>query len=981
MTSATTFTFGGAAHRSEVAKGKPAIDPDRLRLPNEEAKVSRRMLRREARAAAATGGARPLSAEVDQTGQSAAVARERFDALFPGGRTAAHEKAGRDLWYLLVDVFGTNDSLPFERPMLMAEVLSRFSRRNPLEAARLLADLQGGHASDASFEVERTLARSLGPGIACLWQLQPPHLRDGAYPDPTLEAIRKTAFRQRVLAADVLCNALPPRLRPGTMADCMTVAREVAAARRSPPENRLGMSIQASILMDEPIVPDALLAADALWNDAGAALPPAQQQAYFAFRNGIVTEHQLQKTTERLYKLNTYMERAGQHGKDRFVGSIKRGFGTDKSPFNPLMKLGTAGSKTRHPEDDLALRTLAMDGVVEQLNAQLAALPLHRRPDDATLHKSITVAIIRNWKMAVVRDGWKGPLRVHGEFRRRVAHDVSVQLGVPALVVMERPELKRLHELDVDVLDRIVRREGIDTNAAANQSGKTLATAMTDFRGLRNRGDTTIRHPTREQVRATFRQAINDTRMTYNVRFTVASNTGVDFSPVSLALGATNLVGLPGLGVGPSVSLAGTKSVQIGGGSNVHGGEIFVGAGPGASAGAALSASLGYKLADYLNVGPSAGLGVQADTAHWDAAVVRTRMDTIGSTDPNAWRDKLLDVYDVMTLGADGNAPQDARSMWNAMAGRFHKDPNVSVGAHDFDQQGLGVSGQLGVSARLGDGTGPTAGPGASVGFGKNIQSKTRRHDESGARQVQLNANSAGHNFSASAGFTGAAPGIKPGQLGHNAGDFGKAQGIGLPSANLGTVNVSVMRGGAGVTFRMVSDGGRVDADYSVKDTEFAKAKHFAQHIDAGRAEWVAALGGGPEAQRRLDEFLTQLLRDDKRGNVTYGERRRLTTEAARSVDYYRALAVTFTPPDRPPTDREAAQIRRLDGEVTRVLGNPANWDPRSLWALDLNLESRTKGPRLVLAVQHTERVEASRQRAALIAQEAPARNLVHTYF
>jgi hypothetical protein len=963
-TTSTPFSVSTSQGSKDI-QGKRNLAAGELRTATQSGKETK-IDRRQNRTGEMVNGQHPQNqTPYAGTGRDAVhdALRGMFDS--PPQGTAETEQRREDLLNQL-DGFCSQDSTPYARPLLIGKVISHLTR-DPDEARALLTELHNPDATGEAFFAQLALMRCHGPGFDAMAACQPiPNLSQG----PFEAAIQNEAFRQKLTAAHALCDLLPLQLRPQSMAQCLALAEEASQPPREG-EGEAPASEAANIVRNHPIVVEALRCASMLMADPLAMPPTEMKTAYLAFRNGIRTAEDLTRTANRLHKVNTYIDRATEHGKPAFGNGLKRRvLGTQKNPLKALVKLGTAGSKTRHPEDDLAKRTVAMDAAIDALNAQLADLPESERTSDMAQHKSIMTAVIRQWKSHIVSKGWKDTLHVDRGMRRAIAEDVARQLGLNVRDVLSRPELHHMSDLTVATLAHWVQHEALDVPPQA----------MADFAKLDQRGDVFINHPDRAQVRQLLREGIQDTRQTYNVNFSSTTARGVVAS-VADVIGATSLAGMPVLYAGPGLTALRTNAADIRGGSNVHGGLIGVNTTQGGSGALSATVGFGWKVLEFLNVGPSAtGTPIKIDHASSDGVAVRTRMNPIGSDDPDAWRTKLLEIYDTITdepAGEPTDAPQDgAIAMWDRLAELVFKDPNVSIQSQTIKQTNIGGVGSAGVSATV-DPTGSGAfkvGPNTGVSFQKTYLAKTRGEDQGGqSRVATLHAASAGHGWAGTAGLFASAPPVT-GPFAGSGGHFGETQQLTMPSGAL-TSSAGFGRNAAGATVRLVEDQGRLQPDYCVIDTEIGHAKDFAKYIDSQRAVWLAGLGGGAQAEAQLDEFLTHIVNDEVTGNMTYGERRRLTPQAGQKIDNLKAQIAAVELLTNP-TPEEKAEIKSLKGEVTRVINDAGSWDPRSLWALGLNTEQKTTGLNLILAANRTYAVTAPRQNAVLVATHATNREI-----
>ena len=491
-----TVFFNGLVQQGDTARGLRLPADDHPRHPGAPPTVpampAAAIVRRTGRAIAATGGAAvPQGAADDSASQRSRASielRQRFSG--PG----AGPLVGR-----LLALAGA-PPLPYEAAMLTGTLLARMSHGDAGVATRLLDGLASAEPVGAAYALQRALARCGGPGIDCLLALHPLPPLPAQAAGPVLDAVRREAYAARWRAADAIHQRLPPSAQPGSLAECVR-----RAARADP------------ALAAHPLLADGLACAQRLVDDPAADAPPAERIAYLALRNGITTPDRLEAAQARLFKINTYIERASETGAARAVHAVQRVFGYRKSPLHALTQLGSAQSKNRHPEDDLASRTSALDAFAARLDQALVGQPQGTAPDDATLRRAIRVGVVRHWKRQIVDRGWRDQLPVGRAVRAAIAREVAGRLGCRPSLVAAHAALGGLRCLRADTLAQWSRQEAIDTETpVAADDPRSYATALAGFLALQHDGDTVFRRPTVAQTRQCLRDAIADTRQTYS---------------------------------------------------------------------------------------------------------------------------------------------------------------------------------------------------------------------------------------------------------------------------------------------------------------------------------------------------------------------------------------------------------------------------------------------------------------------------------
>ncbi|MBW0447191.1 hypothetical protein EN871_24110 [bacterium M00.F.Ca.ET.228.01.1.1] len=863
-----------------------------------------------------------------------------------------------------------------------------------LRGAGQLLEVEGG-----AFELARRLAAS-SLGFGALHALRGDLAVDA---DPVKRAIREDATKLALRAANALIAALPEgRPAPQSLDEVVALAI-TALPEHERPTGITQAPAQQHMNGDVGVPAKALLAAVQLAEDPAAEPELHLKSAYLAWRCGFTHEGPgtpLAHAQHRLFKLSRYARRASQPG---MFANLRRAFGFNKSPMSALA-LGTGGASLRQPEDDL----LKAD-VIWQLGGAFAGRAQSRgeRPAGARLADAVHAATLELWYQRIAHKGWRDKTSVSTSMRHSIAARAAVIAGATETEVKLSPEYAALKSRAGSALTVAVLESWIDRLAAAQPQGDTTSTttadhaenppppheaeasaaasqaaqlkaALKNLATLERNGEVSPDPSTPQTVLEHFRRVITEPRMTYDVRLSDGGQFGVNTS-------VTELLNLPGASklpfvlAGPDVKLIHGRHAMINGGSSANHGQLFIGSDRRWASHAGVSAASGVNLFNktFQAIGSAQVLPAVFDLSQPKGVMVRARLQPTGTPpagqqpagEPDPWRAKLLGVIDAATAsGPNGALPNDAGSMWDAIAHAFYKDPDVSVNWLESKGQSLSTTANASAGVRV-EHDGYKFGPSGQLGGTRTWFTRTRRQEQNGSLKAAFVGSSNARMAGASATLVA---GLAP--QGAFSDETGHVKSVVLPNVSIVGFGTTVLQSETGSTWRIAEEDGHIDASLSYRDTTFTSVKEFKRFVDSRRASWDDAYHRQPAGAAQpepIDEYLARVEQDATRGNQLYAERVWLKPDVARQINILRELRDAVVPPGVKPGERELAQIDRRNAQIAGLLHADESWDKRFLYSLEINGATRAVGPTFLATAQRVTEVSHPRQLSVLRVERA----------
>lgn len=934
-------------------------------------------------------GARPPSALASKIRSTADVYAGGVPKPAPDVGHALRERASAEA--AIVDLFSPPGGMPPLVSNRLADVLAYADlQRAPDALATRLGELAGAHdahlihtmsvawaladvtAGDATrataaldalgdadapreakadaFALQRNLART-SLGFEALQALVPDLLPPDNEP---LDALtRREAAMHTLRAADAVMAQLPAAAsQPVELSEVLDWAHALLPEQLRPAGYHALSSRGFPVSKSDLLAAKALVCAHKLQTDPQAMPSLPLRAAYLAWRNGYTSEGKgsdLEKTQSRLFKLTTYADRATGKGGKSF---LQRVFGYGKSPLSAL-PLGTAGARLRNPEEDF--KTLdVVDAMVARLNAQIGrrmqAEGGSRDGLRLVVPKAVRVAAACRFKEAIGLKGWRDQVKVGSTMRRQIAQDAAQALGVDVDTIRRDPAFKALHTLNADTLRAWAEEERLDAGPETE-----LGQQLDRLGQLHNNGDHFPKNATPDQVLDVLRDVTAHARSTFDVRYSDGGIHGINgtiSSLVNKTASGVSLVSGPVALAGPDVKLLRGRQAMVNVGSSSHGGTLFVGTDTRSAVHAGVAAAAAWSPAAGA-VSATVGLQVlpfMQERSAPKGVMIRTRMQNLGPAVPTGdptglnnepWRGKMLEVFDaVARSGPENRMPLHKEQMWEAMAEKFFKDPDVSI--NWMQTQTVNTSSAITLSGGVRGvfGGGHKAGLVTGAGVSHSWANKMNREDTLGATKVQTVAHSSASGAAASAGLVF---GSKP--LGNFSQTPGHVGQVVLPNVPLVGANVSLLTSSTGVVLRMAEDGGRILPDATFRDIEFTKVGDYLKYVDSRNDSWRnSAAAEGVDGQQVLNKYLTEVKGNADRGNAIFAERQRMAPEAARVIDELREARTRLTPQGRPPSAAEQAGIDGLNANIAAVINDEASWRNRFLFVMEANTRQRTTG-------------------------------------
>ncbi len=946
-------------------------------------------------------------------------------------RDAAQQMADQ-LTERLMQLAGHADNPQLIQPLSVALTLAPLVA-NDAERARAALDVLGGaQGSDATLADAFALQRSLATtslGFDALQALMPAaaHADDAPHAE-----IRRDATMQALRAADTLVKRLPAGApAPTSLQEVLTMAAAMLPAEPGQPGASPRPRDRRQVLpRGDLLAAKALVCAAELQANPQAMPASPLREAYFDWRNGFPTEGRgsdLEKAKARLFKLNTYGQRAASADAKPFM---QRVLGLGKSPLSAL-QMGSAGARLRNPKDDFK-RFEAVETFVETMQAQvrtLAAQPGNPDARDAAVRKAVRAATAWRYMESIGKKGWRDEVTVSSTMRHQILQDALEMLQALPMIdkeaVRRSPEyqslkdtgkylgLKKVGKMDAGKLETWAREELLGmtdeefqshrqrieqlqtrldgAQAAGGPEGNGELEWLRDdhlarqrdklkpvadiyrLRELNNNGDVPLpENATSQDVLALLRDVMANARPTFDVRYTDGGIHGLNANIAETIQDAASAVGVPAAVVAPHVRLIRGRQALVNVGSAAMGGTLFVGTDTRYAAQAGVTATAGWSLPKkFLAFGASLQVTpISHASSSPKGVMIRTRLQPTGPAEPAPagapnWfaLDKLLGVYDSLTKA--GPAGDLPQSKEEMWAGMADR----YFKDPDVSVTWLGAkASNTTSSAALTGGAyasiaGYRAGPTGGVGGTRNWANKLHRSDENGSMPVQTIAHSSGR-IAAVSGALVAAP--QPVAQFPNS-EPGEVSQVALPSVPIVGATIPLLGSSAGVTLRMSQDGDRIIPDVTYRDLEYTSIDQYLKHVDSRNDAWVRSCNApGVDGQQVLNNFLTEVRGDADRGNQIFVERQSMKPEAARSLDAITEAQKRLVPQGRPPNAAEQAALASLGAEANRVMQDPDSWRNRFLYVMEADTSQRVVGNSYLVQAQTQTDVSHLHMTAAL---------------
>lgn len=988
------------------------ISTDKLREPDPQAKTPSGVATKlKSTAKAFLGHSAPASRTAvanDESLMSNPVAAERALQQLFNASDAAAQLATRLMQ------FADNDSeLPFSQPLSIGRTLAPLVANDPVRAMAALDVLSGLERPDAAradaFALQRSLATST-VGFEALQALQP-DLRNPA--DDVLTArIRKDASMLALKAADALVRRQPPG---------------------SPAPISLGHVLAMPAHRGDQLAVKALACAAQLAHDPDAMPEVPLREAYFNWRSEYAAEGRgsdLEKSKARLFKLNTYGQRAASTEAKPF---IQRVLGRGKSPLSAL-QMGSAGARLRNPADDFK-RFDAVDTFVQSMKEEintLAQQPGNPDARGAAIRKAVRAATAWRYKESIGKKGWRDEVNVGSTMRQHILQDALEMLRALPAVTKEDIRhsadylglkdakkylgLKKTGTIDTGKLETWAREEllGGKTDAEFHedlqfiaQTQKRLDDALAlaepaeaadlepvrnelermrdrlkpvadiyRLRELNNNGDVPLpENATSQDVLGLLRDVMANARPTFDVRYNDGGIHGLNANIAEAIEDAASLLAIPVAVVAPSAQLIRGRQAVVNVGSAAMGGTLFVGTDTRSATQAGISGVASWALPKKF-VAFSAGLQVTPvnhTTSSPKGVMIRTRMQPTGPAQPAPpgapdWfaLDKLLGVYDSITK-ADAAGNHPANKDAMWTAMASQYFKDPDVSVTWLDTKASSTSSSsTGSIGAYASAGGWRAGPMGAAGVSLNWANKQHRKDKNGSMPVDTIAHSSGRSAAVSGSVVAA-----PQALAAFKSDPGEVSQVSLPSVPLVGATIPLLGASTGVTMRMSRDGDRIIPDVTYRDMEFTRMKDYKQHVDARNEAWAASCSAsGTSGQQVLNSFMTTVEKDADRGNQIFVERQSMKAQAARTLDAIIEAQKRLVPEGRRPNEAERTALAALDAKANSVMQDPESWRNRFLYVMETDTTQHVVGNSYLLQAQTQTGVTHLHMTAALKANQ-----------
>lgn len=884
------------------------------------------------------------------------------------------------------------------RAILVSDALARATHGDPVRALAALSALIDNDATAAPQVKGDVLALQIalgtsGIGIETLLAIAPHTLPSPTPADSAHLEIQREAFRQALRAAEVLLARKPAAEVGPTSLEALAAMSDAVlpiaerTRSRATRGNRIAPAADAAppwlVAAPNTLAIKALHAANILRADPAADCPRPLAEAYFAWRNGFEQEGpgtDLSKTRHRLFKFLTYADRSANTS---FLAQAASGFfGIGKSPLSALQNFGTNGLMLRQPGQEFARFSDALAPVKARLVDRLkdSTVPRHDK-----MQFAVKLAALEQWHQRMATKGLRSPYRFSSSdlkaiaVRARALTPNRLQLSVDRRTAdLEGDRLRNIEAIQsaisrlgkmtpwvlwewaehawrpAGMTDRPDSGGGPHTVLPDDVAGKLGAFAA-HFAELRpKRGDSAAQLHAIDEI-------VKGMPDTYYMRLSSGGTYGLA-SVTSETLAALSSRGcVPSVSVLPDVGAIEGRHAVVDIGSDGHSGRVFVGTDSRRSTYLGIGGFAGWSLGrkGLAMLGISGGVRRSRTTGGPCGVTLRTRRSDNDAPDaPDAWRTTMLDALTTLRCsGPNSDRPRTAEEMWSGLAERYWKDPALSVNWSDSRNTTTATSGSFSATARIG--TRETKW-GLSLAAGLTVIDKdsSRVVDRTGNHKVETASTTSGRAVPVVLSVVEGLPGEPLHHAGHLA-------GLSFPSAPYVGVGTTLFATNTNAALRIARDGDRIVARHTFSDTEFGTFAEFKQYVDHHRAEWLAALGGGEVAERKLAEMMIAVNETASAGNVVLGERREMTDEASARLDFLFHLKERYERVPVP-TVAEVREWVRINADIRHMLGSDSSWRKQSLYAMESLGAQRTVGLSFLLNAQSVQSVSGVRELAVL---------------
>ena len=415
---------------------------------------------------------------------------------------------------------------------------------------------------------------------------------------------------------------------------------------------------------------------------------------------------------------------------------------------------------------------------------------------------------------------------------------------------------------------------------------------------------------------------------------------------VTAGMAAASVSGLGGLqtGITPVVELNAERSraavLRTG---MAEAGILYLGSERRVAGSVGAGVRVGAEVGPVFNVSAQAMARLGASHLRSRGLMIRTRTEgrehrgpspdpagAFGPRDERSVNERVVDAVFRIADRPPATRPAHGGAMWAQMVEQLGDRLDVSFGWNEAKATTADVSLSLEgmATAQVAPGVGVSAT--ASAGIKHTFFDRKRSRDAAGtARNVQT------EQGSRTALRTGASVGLSHPMLplpsGRHVALFGRHR--------VGVETEILIQSTSGLV-RIATDDGKVSATRSARIREFGVRDDFIRAVNGQREGWAKGVSDtGPGAphgsgERKLDDFLHQLVNLPAGPGRLYTERQCLTVEAAEAINACMdrlALLQRPLPPTVPRDAGAAEQAEELQRQIAALTAQPSSWRPAKL--------------------------------------------------